>query len=159
MNLEDTILSAYHSIKSNPMRSFLTILGIIIGVAAVIAMVAIGQGAQYSVQKQIESLGTNVLVVFPGATTQTGRVRMEAGMVSRLTVEDVEAIMNQCNAVAYATPIVRTGAQIIYGNNNWRTGIYGVNTDYFQINAHKLKTTTYKVRMIINKPRQHKLFL
>jgi len=74
MNLEDTILSAYHSIKSNPMRSFLTILGIIIGVAAVIAMVAIGQGAQYSVQKQIESLGTNVLVVFPGATTQTGRV-------------------------------------------------------------------------------------
>ncbi|CUT06309.1 ABC transporter permease, partial [Candidatus Kryptonium thompsonii] len=81
MNLEDTILSAYHSIKSNPMRSFLTILGIIIGVAAVIAMVAIGQGAQYSVQKQIESLGTNVLVVFPGATTQTGRVRMEAGMV------------------------------------------------------------------------------
>jgi len=143
MNLEDTILSAYHSIKSNPMRSFLTILGIIIGVAAVIAMVAIGQGAQYSVQKQIESLGTNVLVVFPGATTQTGRVRMEAGMVSRLTVEDVEAIKNQCNAVAYATPIVRTGAQIIYGNNNWRTGIYGVNTDYFQIRAWGLSAGSY----------------
>ncbi len=143
MNLEDTILSAYHSIKSNPMRSFLTILGIIIGVAAVIAMVAIGQGAQYSVQKQIESLGTNVLVVFPGAQTQTGRVRMEVGMVSRLTIEDVEAIKSQCDAVAYATPIVRTGAQVIYGNNNWRTGIYGVNTDYFQIRAWRVSSGNY----------------
>lgn len=143
MNLEDTILSAYHSIKSNPMRSFLTILGIIIGVAAVIAMVAVGQGAQYSVQKQIESLGTNVLVVFPGASTQTGRVRVEAGFVSRLTIEDVEAIKNQCDAVAYATPIVRTMTQVIYGNNNWRTGIYGVNTDYFQIRAWGLSSGSY----------------
>jgi putative ABC transport system permease protein len=143
MNIEDTILSAYHSIKSNPMRSFLTILGIIIGVAAVIAMVAVGQGAQYSVQKQIESLGTNVLVVFPGAQMQTGRVRMEAGFTSRLTIEDVEAIKTQCDAVAFATPIVRTMSQVIYGNNNWRTGIYGVNTDYFQIRAWGLSAGNY----------------
>lgn len=143
MNLEDTILSAYNSIRSNPMRSFLTILGIIIGVAAVIAMIAVGQGAQYSVQKQIESLGTNVLVVFPGAQMQTGRVRMEAGFTSRLTIEDVEAIKNQCDAVAYVTPIVRTMAQVIYGNNNWRTGIYGVNTDYFQIRAWGLSSGSY----------------
>jgi putative ABC transport system permease protein len=143
MNIEDTILSAYHSIKSNPMRSFLTILGIIIGVAAVIAMVAVGQGAQYSVKKQIESLGTNVLVVFPGAQTQTGRVRMEAGFTSRLTIEDVEAIKTQCDAVAFATPIVRTMSQVIYGNNNWRTGIYGVNTDYFQIRAWGLSAGNY----------------
>lgn len=143
MNLEDIILSAYHSIKSNPMRSFLTILGIIIGVAAVIAMVAVGQGAQYSVQKQIESLGTNVLVVFPGAPTQSGRVRMEVGFSSRLTVEDVEAIKNQCDAVAYVTPVVRTMSQVIYGNNNWRTGIYGVNTDYFQIRAWGLSAGSY----------------
>jgi len=107
-------------------------LGIIIGVAAVIAMLAIGQGARYVVESQIASLGTNVLIIFPFASSQGG-VRWEAGTSIRLTQDDAEAIREQCPAVQYVSPTVRSGEQIVAGNLNWRTRVEGVLPEYLLI--------------------------
>lgn len=121
------------------MRSFLTMLGIIIGVAAVIAMLAIGQGARYVVESQIASLGTNMILVFPFASSQGG-VRFEAGTSIRLTEDDASAIREQCSAVQYLSPSVRSGEQIIAGNLNWRTRIEGVLPEYLLIRDWPLET-------------------
>jgi putative ABC transport system permease protein len=116
------------------MRSFLTMLGIIIGVGAVIAMLAIGQGAEFSVKQQISSLGTNVLIVFPGSQ-QTGGLRMGAGTVTTLTEEDAWAIQKECPAVAFVSPGARSGGQVIAGNLNWGTSIEGTGADYLEIRS------------------------
>ena len=97
MKIVNIVRSAFRALRRNKMRSFLTMLGIIIGVGAVIAMLAIGQGAEYSVKQQISSLGTNVLIVFPGSQ-QTGGLRMGAGTVTTLTEEDAWAIQKECPA-------------------------------------------------------------
>jgi putative ABC transport system permease protein len=107
-------------------------LGIIIGVAAVIAMLAIGQGAEYSVKEQIASLGTNVLMVFPGAQQQAG-VRSSAGSMTTLTEEDALAIARECSAVQYISPGSFSGGQVVAGNLNWSTSIQGVSNDYLEI--------------------------
>jgi len=120
------------SLARNKMRSFLTMLGIIIGVAAVIAMLAIGQGARSSMEASIASLGTNVVMVFPGAQS-SGGVRMEAGAASKFTAEDVEAVRKEATAVRYISPIARTSAQIKAGGRNWRTSVYGVYPEYLDI--------------------------
>ena len=116
------------AISRNKLRSFLTMLGIVIGVGCVIAVVAIGNGATKSVENTINSLGTNYIMVFPGAATQSG-ARIFTGN-STLTPEDAEAIKAECPAVAYVCPTVRTAAQVIAGELNWGTSIQGVNTDY-----------------------------
>jgi putative ABC transport system permease protein len=123
---------AFDALIRNKMRSLLTMLGIIIGVGAVIAMVAIGQGAQAEVEAQISSLGTNVLMLFPGSQSRGG-VHTGAGTGMALTEEDGEAVRTQCPAVAYITPMLSTGGQIIKGNMNWGTRIYGGSPDYFSI--------------------------
>jgi putative ABC transport system permease protein len=120
------------SLARNKLRSFLTMLGIIIGVAAVIAMLAVGQGARVSMEASIASLGTNVINVFPGAQS-AGGVRMEAGSSSRFTVEDVEAVRREASAVRYITPMARTGAQLKAGGQNWRSSVYGVYPEYLAI--------------------------
>jgi macrolide transport system ATP-binding/permease protein len=107
-------------------------LGIFIGVAAVIAMVAVGDGARYSVQQQIQSLGTNVLVVLPGATTSNG-VRAGFGSTSTLTVADAEAIQKDVPRVAAVSYIDRQVAQVIYGNHNWSTSINGTTASYLKV--------------------------
>jgi putative ABC transport system permease protein len=107
-------------------------LGIIIGVGSVIAMLAIGQGSKESIQKQIASLGTNLLTVFPSAS-MTGGVRLEAGSSIKLTIDDYKAVASRCPAVMYSTPTVRTSGQLIAGSNNWRTSVWGVYPDYFNI--------------------------
>jgi len=107
-------------------------LGIIIGVGAVIAMLAIGQGAEYSVKEQIAALGTNVLMVFPGAQQQGG-VRTAAGSAVTLTEDDALAIQRECPAVQYLSPGSGAGGQVIAGNLNWSTGISGVGNDYLEI--------------------------
>jgi putative ABC transport system permease protein len=107
-------------------------LGIIIGVASVIAMLAIGQGSKESIQAQIANLGTNLLTVFPSAS-MTGGVRMEAGSSVRMTLDDYKAIAARCPAVMYSTPVVRTSGQLISGGQNWRTTVWGVYPDYFEI--------------------------
>jgi putative ABC transport system permease protein len=123
---------AIRSLNRNKMRSFLTMLGMIIGVAAVIAMLAVGQGARDSINAQIAALGTNVLLIFPGAFSQGG-VRMEAGSSSRLNEDDIAAIKKTCPAVMYASPIARTTQQVKSGNQNWRTSINGAYSEYLDI--------------------------
>ncbi|MCX6132693.1 MAG: ABC transporter permease [Ignavibacteriales bacterium] len=132
MKTLNIILSAFRALRRNKMRSFLTMLGIIIGVGAVIAMLAIGQGAEYSVKEQIAALGTNVLMVFPGAQQQGG-VRTAAGSAVTLTEEDALAIARECPAVQYVSPGTGAGGQVIAGNLNWSTGISGVGNDYLEI--------------------------
>jgi putative ABC transport system permease protein len=122
---------AFRALVRNKMRAALTMLGIIIGVGAVIAMVSIGQGAQASVQAQIESIGTNLLFVSAGAQN-VGGVRSGTGDNggNTLTAEDLEAIRREVPSVAYVTPAVNTRSQLVFGNMNWNTQIQGVNQDY-----------------------------
>ena len=119
------------------MRSFLTMLGIIIGVGAVITMLAIGQGAEFSVQQTINSLGTNVLIVLPGSQQSSG-VRVGAGSTTTLTDDDAVAIQRECPAVGRISPGTRSGGQIVAGNLNWATGTEGTGADYLEIRAWKL---------------------
>ncbi|MFZ2063531.1 MAG: ABC transporter permease, partial [Candidatus Binatus sp.] len=124
--------AAARALRRNKTRAALTMLGIFIGVAAVIAMVAVGNGARYSVQQQIQSLGTNLLVVLPGATTANG-VRAGAGSISTLTVADGEAIQKEvlgAAAVSYADHQV---AQVVYAHQNWSTSIAGTTPIYLTI--------------------------
>jgi len=122
--LRMTLRTALRALRRNKMRSVLTMLGIIIGVAAVITMVSIGQGADAAVQKQIQSLGTNLLMVIPGATT-SGGVRSGWGGVSTLTTADAIAIKKDCPAVADVTYFRRAVVQVIYGEQNWSTAAQG----------------------------------
>ncbi|HLF15610.1 MAG TPA: ABC transporter permease [Bacteroidota bacterium] len=123
---------AFDALVRNKMRSLLTMLGIIIGVGAVIAMVAIGQGAQAEVEAQISSLGTNVLMLYPGSMSRGG-VQGGGGTGMALTEDDGHAIRTQYPAVAFISPMLQTGAQIIKGNMNWQTRAYGGSPDYFAI--------------------------
>ncbi len=115
------------AISRNKLRSFLTALGIIIGVGCVIAVVAIGNGAAKSVENTINSLGTNYVMIFPGATTQSG-ARLFGS--SNMTAEDAEGIKQDCPAVAYESPSVRANGQLVAGELNWGTSITGVSVDY-----------------------------
>ncbi|MFA4991625.1 MAG: ABC transporter permease [Candidatus Omnitrophota bacterium] len=130
----DYLRQASGAMVSHKMRSFLSILGILIGVAAVIAMLAIGQGAKESIQKQLASLGSNLLVVRPGSSRLHG-VAMESGTVTRLTMKDVSAISKLTDEVARVSPSVRGRVQIVYGNKNWNTQVEGVDVDYASMRA------------------------
>jgi putative ABC transport system permease protein len=141
MNLLNVLKVASRSLGRNKLRSFLTMLGIIIGVAAVIAMLAIGQGARYVVESQIASLGTNMLIVFPFASTQGG-VRWEAGTSIRLTEDDANAMRDQCPAIQHISPMVRASEQVVAGNLNWRTQIQGVLPDYLSIRDWPVQSGT-----------------
>ncbi len=121
--------AATQAIYRNKMRSALTMLGVFIGVAALIAMVAVGQGANDAVRKQIESLGTNLLVVMPGATT-TGGVRAGSGSASTLQVADAQAIRREAPAAGTVSYLIRQLGQVEYGNQNWTTSIQGVSYNY-----------------------------
>jgi putative ABC transport system permease protein len=127
--LRMTLHAAFRALRRNKMRSVLTMLGIIIGVAAVIAMVSVGQGANVAVQQQIESLGTNLLMVMPGSTT-SGGVRSGWGGVSTLTLQDAEAIQRECPSVAHVAYFRRQGVQVIFGNKNWYTTAQGTTPEY-----------------------------
>ena len=124
-----TLRTALRALRRNKMRSGLTMLGVVIGVAAVIAMVSIGQGANQAVKQQIESLGTNLLMVIPGATTSNG-VRSGWGGVSTLTVGDSEAIGNEAPAVAGVSHLRRQVVQVVAGSLNWSTVAQGATPSY-----------------------------
>ncbi len=126
------MVAAGRAIRRNKLRAALTMLGIFIGVAAVITMVAVGDGAKSSVEAQINSLGTNLLVVLPGATTANG-VRAGLGSNSTLTVGDAEAIAHGGGPVALVTYMDRQVAQVVSGNRNWSTNIQGTTSNYFAI--------------------------
>ena len=130
---QQTLLKlASQSILKNKMRTLLTMLGIVIGVGAVIVMVAIGHGAQASIQAQIKSPGTNVIMIMPGATQQGG-ASQGAGTFNRLTVDDAERVKRDATTLAAVSPVIMTRTQVIGGNGNWRTQINGVSTDYLTI--------------------------
>jgi putative ABC transport system permease protein len=130
---QSTLLKlATQSIAKNKMRTILTMLGIVIGVGAVIVMVAIGNGAQTAVQNSINSLGTNLLMVMPG-NVQQGGVSQGQGTISRLTVEDAERLRNEATLLAGVSPVVFSRTQIIANGTNWRASIQGVSTDFLVI--------------------------
>lgn len=137
MNWFNYFQLAGDSIIKNKMRTLLTMLGIIIGVGAVIVMVAIGQGAQDQIKSQINSLGANVVIVFPGASRQGG-VSMGAGSSGRLTLNDVDYLKKNGVLFAGVSPIVRTMSQVIGGSGNWNTSIQGVSEDFLAIRQWKL---------------------
>jgi len=132
MFISTSLRIALNALKANKMRSLLTMLGIIIGVAAVVVMVAIGSGASAKISAQIESVGSNLLIVIPGATT-AGGVRMGSGTVSTLTLADAEAIVQNCPSVARVAPVWGGVAQVVYGNQNWSTGVTGTTSSMFAI--------------------------
>jgi len=123
------VAAALQAIHRNMMRSALTMLGVFIGVAALIAMVAVGQGANEAVRKQIESLGTNLVVVLPGARTMGG-ARGGSGSASTLTVSDAQAIRREATAVSGVSYLIRQSGQLQYGNQNWTTSIQGISPNY-----------------------------
>ena len=137
MSILGIIRIALKSLTRNKTRTFLTMLGIIIGVAAVITMLAIGQGAKKIVEEQVNSMGTNVIVVSVNFSQSGSNVRQAAGSGSLLEVEDVDAIRDQVDGVLYASPVYTTFGQLKYEGNNWRTGIMGVDADYFYIRDMK----------------------
>ena len=139
MKLQNQIIAAFRSLGKNKMRTFLTMLGIIIGVASVIAMLAIGQGSKESIQAQIANLGTNLLTIFPQASMTAG-VRMEAGSSVKMNLDDYNAVATRCPSVLYSTPTVRTGGQLVTTGQNWRTSVWGVYPDYFPIRNLKIET-------------------
>lgn len=131
MSLLGIIRIALKSLTRNKTRTFLTMLGIIIGVAAVIAMLAIGQGAQKIVEDQVNSMGTNVIMVYSNFSQSA--VRQAAGGGNLLTIQDAEAIRDQLDGVLYTSPVYNSWGQLKYESKNWRTGIMGVDADYFFI--------------------------
>src|ERR671911_1389170 len=134
MNLIMIIRVAFRALVRNKMRAALTMLGIIIGVSAVIAMVSIGRAASASVQAQIESIGTNLLFVSAGAQN-VGGVRSGTGDsgTNTLTVEDLEAIRREVPSVSMVTPTVNSRSQLVAGNLNWNTSVQGVSEQYPEI--------------------------
>ena len=128
-----TLKMAFHALRNNVMRAALTTLGIVIGVAAVITMVEIGNGAKVAIQRTMASMGANTLVILPGAITTAG-VSSGAGTMMTLTPQDKDAILKECSSVAWAAPIVRARAQVVYGNRNWvPTYVYGTTPQFLDI--------------------------
>lgn len=127
-----TVRLAFRVLTRNPLRTGLTMLGIIIGVGAVVAMVSLGQGASASAQAQIASLGTNMLIIIPGATTVSG-VRTGAGGVSTLTVEDAREIERKVSGVSGVTYATRAVLQVVHENKNWNTAVLGTTAEFADI--------------------------
>jgi putative ABC transport system permease protein len=123
---------AVRALRRNLMRTLLTALGIIIGVGAVITMVGLGQGARAEVEEQVNRLGQNVVLVFPGARS-LGGVSIGGGSANTLTIEDARALREEIPEVIAASPEVRSQRNVVYGNRNWATRIYGQSHDYLQI--------------------------
>lgn len=132
MSLQEVTGVALDALRENKMRSLLTALGIIIGVAAVISTVAIGQGASEQVQEQIRNLGDNIVFIAAGSVSTAG-VRMGSQATKTLTLGDAQAILQQVSTISRVSPGVGAGAQVVYGNQNWFTRVRGVSPEYMQI--------------------------
>lgn len=137
MNYQNLFKIAIRAIAANKMRSFLTALGIIIGIAAVIAMLAIGQGSKASIKANIAEMGSNMIMISPGADMRGG-VRQDASSMETLKQADYQSIKDECNYISAISPTVNSSGQWIYGNNNTQSSIYGVNQDYLSIRQLKV---------------------
>ena len=132
MNIKNLLKVALKALNNNKMRCFLTMLGVIIGVGAVIAMLAIGQGSKNSIKAQISEMGSNMIMIFPGAENRGG-VRQSSDDMQTLKPADYEALMNEATTIAAITPTVNTSGQWIFGNNNYPSQVQGVNSQYLEI--------------------------
>ena len=137
MNYQNLLKIALRAIAANKMRSFLTALGIIIGIAAVITMLAIGQGSKASIKANIAEMGSNMIMISPGADMRGG-VRQDASSMETLKQADYQSIKEDCNYINAISPTVNSSGQWIYGNNNTQSSIYGVNQDYLSIRQLKV---------------------
>ena len=137
MNYQNLFKIAIRAIAANKMRSFLTALGIIIGIAAVITMLAIGQGSKASIKANIAEMGSNMIMIHPGADMRGG-VRQDASSMETLKQTDYQAIKDECNYISAISPSVSSNGQWIHGNNNTQSSIYGVNQDYLTIRQLKI---------------------
>jgi len=139
MRLLNLIKIAFKAIVLNKMRTLLTMLGIIIGVASVIAMLAIGEGSKESIRSTISNMGSNMITIQPGADDR-GPARGSGGDVQTLTLQNYEVIKAQADLLSYVTPVVNGGGQVINGSNNWPSSIYGVNPEYLDIKVVGLQS-------------------
>lgn len=139
MNITNLFKIAMRAIAANKLRSFLTMLGIIIGVASVIAMLAIGQGSKKSIQAQISEMGSNMIMIRPGQDKGPGGARQDASEMQTLKLKDYEALKDQCRYVAAISPSVNASGQFINGNNNTPSTIYGISPDYLEIRQLKIQ--------------------
>jgi putative ABC transport system permease protein len=135
--LVSSVKIALRALTVNRTRSALTMLGIVIDVAAVIAMVGVGTGATDRIQAQIQSIGSNLIIVLPGSLSSNG-VRLGSGAVATLTEDDAKAIATECPSVSAVAPSVRGGVQVVYGSNNWATTVQGVTPDYMTIRDYTM---------------------
>lgn len=133
--LRESFIIAFQALISNKMRSILTMLGIIIGVGAVIAMVSIGMGVRDQVQSSISSLGSNMLIVTPGSSSSSGGIRSGAGSAITLKLEDANAVRENIKQIDYVSPTVSRPYQIVAGNQNWNTSVQGVTPEYMAIRS------------------------
>lgn len=138
MNLTNLFKIALRALANNKMRGFLTMLGIIIGVASVITMLAIGQGSKRSIQAEISEMGSNMIMIQPGGDIRGG-VRQEASSMETLKLEDYQNIVDETRYVAAVSPSVNSSGQVIYGANNAPTTIYGISPDYMEIRRYKVE--------------------
>lgn len=132
MNLLSVVKISLRALRVNKMRSALTMLGIIIGVAAVITMLAVGRGASNKISEQIATVGSNLIIVLPGSTTSSG-IRLGSGTFQNLTRADSDAIRQECSAVATTAPILNGSAQIIYANANWPSVVFGTDENMLEV--------------------------
>ena len=138
MNILNLLKVSLRAVASNKLRSFLSMLGIIIGVGAVITMMSIGQGSKESIREELAKQGTNLLTIRPGADMRGG-VRRDPSQMQTLKPADLEAIMNEKKYVTYVSPEVSSSGQVIYGNNNTTSTIYGESTDYLKIRQWEIQ--------------------
>lgn len=138
MNFTNLFKIALRALNANKFRGFLTMLGIIIGVASVITMLAIGQGSKQSIRAQISEMGSNMLMIHPGSM-RMGGVRQDASSMQSLKMEDYQAIKEKNKYISYISPSVSSSGQTVYGGNNTPTTLYGVNPDYLEIRKYKVK--------------------
>ena len=140
MNIVNLLKIAFKALSNNKMRCFLTMLGIIIGVASVITMLAIGQGSKISIREQISEMGSNMIMIHPG-NMQRGGVRQSADDMQTLEVSDYEAIKD-LPGISAVSPSVNSGGQLVNGNNNYPSSIYGITPEYLDIRKFKVEDGT-----------------
>ncbi len=138
MNVTNLFKIALRALANNKLRGFLTMLGIIIGVASVITMLAIGQGSKRSIQAQISEMGSNMIMVHPGADRRGG-VRLDAADMETLKLQDYNDIVSECSYVSLATPTVNSSGQLIFGANNTPSTVYGVSPEYLDIRRYEVE--------------------
>ncbi len=137
MNYKNTLKISLFALRRNKFRAFLTMLGIIIGVASVIAMLAIGQGSKKSIQDEMSGMGTNLIFAMPGSERRGG-VQMGNSDAQTMKLSDIDAIEKQCSAISAVSPQVSSRGQVVYGNKNWPSTIYGVNEKFLDIRKYKV---------------------